>query len=233
MSFSTDSKQLKELRASIKKKQALIKRNILQLNNKMPESVASFWVTTEEMHDRLIHAGVSRLLRLDHVKDAVKRFNTNGIFLAVHTQSNTQYYRSQRHHAKDEGTVAIDQRYKPITPKKMSKAASIIPKSTSPKARLSIKPERDYFKGESIPEFESINMALENLEDMENKVKQIEDQERADNEKELCGLCESMLYLYHQLLSNEQSSHVCVYKYSNRFNRQSIFSNAFHSRQYT
>ena len=88
---NTNDKLIKQLRASIKKILPVIKRNVLQLNNKLPESVAYFWVTTEEMYNQLIIAGVSRRLHLDHFKEAAQRFNVNEIY-------SWKPGRNQKHH---------------------------------------------------------------------------------------------------------------------------------------
>ena len=104
-----------------KKLLSTIKTLALQLNNKLPDNVGYYWVTYEELHQRLIHAGVSKLLSLDHVKDAVNRSNKGQRFLAVWTFNNTNYYRSKIIDVKDgiKVDVPLDQRYKAkVTPVK-------------------------------------------------------------------------------------------------------------------
>jgi hypothetical protein len=44
---------------------------------------AHFWVTFEELYERLIHVGVSKLLKAVHVKEACTYADTGQIFLAT------------------------------------------------------------------------------------------------------------------------------------------------------
>ena len=46
-----------------------IKKLIFFLNNALPDENASIWVKAEEIHERLIHAGVSRSLPLHLVQE--------------------------------------------------------------------------------------------------------------------------------------------------------------------
>ena len=43
----------------------LIKKHILLLNNELPPTVAYIWVTSKELHQRLIHMGVRKSLTLE------------------------------------------------------------------------------------------------------------------------------------------------------------------------
>jgi len=72
----------------------LIKRHILLLNNELPPTVASIWVTSEELHQRLIHTGVRKSLTLEMVHDSLRRNNTNMMHLNVHHQDGKTFYRS-------------------------------------------------------------------------------------------------------------------------------------------
>ena len=49
---------------------------ILPLNNAIPEKFGTFWVTAEEMHQRLLHVGVRRSLSRTMVSEALRRNNT-------------------------------------------------------------------------------------------------------------------------------------------------------------
>ena len=154
---------------AIKQLSASVRKFILLLNNKLPNSVGRFWVTYEELYERLVHAGVSKLLQVTHVKEACTYANTGQKFLATWKWNNKQYYRSKLVHdhecaingdcAKNE--VPLEQRHK-------AKSSSPNLKSTSPQTRININAERDYFIGQNIQEFDQLNKALTDLDKMEN-----------------------------------------------------------------
>ena len=54
---------------------AKLKKQLLILNNKLPQEIGKLWVTSNELHERLIHAGVHPSLRFEIVQDAIKPFN--------------------------------------------------------------------------------------------------------------------------------------------------------------
>ena len=140
-----------------------IKKNIIILNSKLPESLRGIWVSGIELHDRLIWAGVSKRLKLSHVEDALRRNNIGEVHLAVWKYNLVKYYRCKRAHILEgeKITLPVDQRFKTRTPqKKMNANIS----STAPRARININPERDYFVGKGVTELEEINEALKMLE---------------------------------------------------------------------
>ena len=67
-----------QIQKQIKKLLSLIKQDALKLNNLLPDEVSHFWITSEEFHERLLHAGVSRLLELSHIEDALQHSNKEG-----------------------------------------------------------------------------------------------------------------------------------------------------------
>ena len=156
-----------------KKLLSTIRTLALQLNNKLPDNVGYYWVTYEELHQRLIHAGVSKLLSLDHVKDALVRSNKGQRFLAVWNFNNTNYYRSKLIDVKDgiKVDVPLDQRYKAkITPVKSNRFKSTNAKTTTAgTTRIDINPARDYFKHNGVVECELINESLERLHELSGK----------------------------------------------------------------
>ena len=170
------------IKEDIKKLLSSIKKKIIRLNNHLPADIAHFWVTSTEIYDRLLWAGVSRLLEIGHVEDAVRRLNPDQNLLAVWRWNNTNYYRCKQadlHHRDGEKIdVPLDQRFKAPTPspkKKKSASMPTTPKSTtSPKARITINPERDYFLGQNHADFISINRELEELEEKQILLHRIE-----------------------------------------------------------
>jgi hypothetical protein len=169
--FSTAS--MPKPNKEIKQVYSTIKKYILLLNNLLPNAIGHFWVTSEELYDRLIHAGVSKLLQLAHVTDACRRANTGEKFLAVWKWNNTLWYRSKLVHALDcdkngdctKHEVPLEQRHK-------GQYNSPNLKSTSPQVRININGERDYFVGKNIQELEQLNKALKELEGLDNAAKE-------------------------------------------------------------
>ena len=55
--------------------EARVRRLILPVNNALPEEFGTFWVTADEMHQRLLHLGVRRSLSREMVSEALRRNN--------------------------------------------------------------------------------------------------------------------------------------------------------------
>ena len=129
---------------------AKLKKQLLILNNKLPQEIGKLWVTSNELHERLIHAGVHPSLRFEIVQDAIKRLNGDGAFLATRLYLDIQYYRSQTCHLEaDPRDIPSSQRFKI--------------KSTGVKNRININPERDYFKTFEGNLLATINRAIETI----------------------------------------------------------------------
>ena len=50
-------------------------KSLLMLNNGLPENNNKYWITIEEMRERLIHCGVDRALTTDILRQALKKVN--------------------------------------------------------------------------------------------------------------------------------------------------------------
>ena len=74
------------------------RKAILPLNNTLPEDLACIWVTPEELHERLVHAGVSNTLKLSFVVDALKLYNADDCFMAKTVHNSVNYYRCNDEH---------------------------------------------------------------------------------------------------------------------------------------
>jgi len=59
-----------------------IHKAILLLNNALLTNLACIWMTAEELQERLAHAGVSNILKLSFVVDALRLYNHNDCFMA-------------------------------------------------------------------------------------------------------------------------------------------------------
>ena len=130
--------------------QKLIKKNILLLNNDLPDNFGSIWVTGEELHQRLLHAGVDISLTLEMVQDALRNSNRGEVFLKKWEYSGVDYFRSAVAHLKDVTNSPMEQRLKG--------------KGGSPNRRININPIRDYFKSSNNSHFRLVNDALLKLE---------------------------------------------------------------------
>ena len=69
---------------------------ILPLNNALPEEFGTFWVTAEEMHQRLLHVGVRRSLSRAMVSEALRRNNIGRKMVAVWEYQKEHWYRSTK-----------------------------------------------------------------------------------------------------------------------------------------
>jgi len=90
-----------------------IRKAILPLNNTLPEDIACIWVTPEELHERLVRAGVSKTLNLSLVVDAIRRNNPDCCLLAKCHHNSVNYYRCQASHLSDmNNSCPATQRFK-------------------------------------------------------------------------------------------------------------------------
>lgn len=132
-----------------------IHESIIPLNNSLPEEFGYYWVTSKEIHERLIHAGVDRSLKLTQVQNALKNYNPAQTKLKVHEYSGANYFRPTKVHLTDTTTVPSDQRFKG--------------KATGPNNRINYNPPRDYFKNNGNGYFTTINENLLKLEEKEGR----------------------------------------------------------------
>ena len=104
-----------------------VMKNILILNNQTPRENNMYWITIEEMRDRLIHCGVDKALTTNMIGEALKKVNRGESFLTRRHEGKTPYYRPAIY--SNESGTPNDQR--------------IVLKGSK---RLPITPQRDYFK---------------------------------------------------------------------------------------
>ena len=127
---------------------------ILPLNNALPEHIQHLWVTLQEMHERLIYAGVPQSLTLSHVQNALRYKNRYDKHVVTRKFGGVTYYRSVNANVEegDKITCPLDQRFRGGT-------------STGSQHRIFIYPERNYFKGRGAPNdyFTTIITALDEL----------------------------------------------------------------------
>ena len=78
-----------------------IHKAILPLNNTLPEDLACIWVTPKELHERLVHAGVCKTLKLSLVVDDIRRNNPDCCLLAKTIHNSVNYYHCKSSHLSD------------------------------------------------------------------------------------------------------------------------------------
>ena len=88
----------------------IINKGILILNNDLPLDVSSYWLTAEDLWNRLIHSGVRKSLSLEMVHDSLRRYNSNEAHLKTRLYNSTQFYRSAIANAGDSSILPVGQR---------------------------------------------------------------------------------------------------------------------------
>ena len=78
-----------------------IRKAILPLNNSLLSNLGCIWVTAEELHERLVRAGVCKTLKLSFVVDALRLYNPDCCFMAKTVHNSVNYYRSKSSHLSD------------------------------------------------------------------------------------------------------------------------------------
>ena len=104
-------------------------KSLLQLHNYLPQEHGSFWVTVEEMRDRLVHCGVHHSLTVDMVQAALRSSNRGNTLLLKREFNGNSYYVPTKF--ADESIVPTDQRF---TTAKRDRAR-----------RININPNKDFF----------------------------------------------------------------------------------------
>ena len=128
-----------------------IRKAILPLNNSLPSSVASIWLTPLELHARLLMAGVSKRLTLCMLTDALRLYNKTEAYMTKREQSKVVYYRSTIAHMKDNtNNVPIHQRF--------------CGKSTGRGRRVKTNAAHGYFTHNDNIHFQTVNNALAALD---------------------------------------------------------------------
>ena len=128
-----------------------IRKAILPLNNSLPSSVASIWLTPLELHARLLMAGVSKRLTLCMLTDALRLYNKTEAYMTKREQSKVVYYRSTIAHMKDNtNNVPIHQRF--------------CGKSTGRGRRVKTNAAHEYFMHNENSHFRTVNNALAALD---------------------------------------------------------------------
>ena len=127
-----------------------VKRNLLPLNNTLPSDLASIWLTSEEIYERLIFSGVDRSLTITMIRSALQHNNDN--HMAVWEYGGMNYFRSKESDLVDEkNKVPLEQRFK---------------RKSGHKHRVMANPVRDYFVSHASDLLTTINRALLQIEKM-------------------------------------------------------------------
>ena len=132
---------------------SLVKNKIIALNNSLPDDVSYFWVTPEEIRDRLVFCGVHNSLSLKMVQAALQFNNKSEMYLKKRKYSGVIYYRSTEAHLKDkENSVPNEQRFTTGKASKWEKRICFNPAVP------------DYFAKTNDSNLHAINDALDKLE---------------------------------------------------------------------
>ena len=146
-----------------------IRKGILPLNNTLPSTVSSIWLTSAELHSRLLIAGVRRSLTVDMIANALRLYNNNEVYMTMTMHGGNAYYRSTMAHLSDiQKSVPTHQRFSG--------------KTTGKKRRVLANPVRDYFIQSDNQHLEVINHALVELEE-EDKKQKARDMQQKDRER--------------------------------------------------
>lgn len=132
-----------------------IRKLILSLHNAVPNNIKHLWVTAEEILQRLIHGGVSHLLKLSLVQDALKRNNNDDLFLKKEEYGGINYFRPTSVHMEEGENPAL-----PVTQRFNGK-------STDRPIRLHLNPPHNHFISDGAPgnhHLLSINNLLDELQ---------------------------------------------------------------------
>ena len=150
--------------------QLIIKRKILLLNNDLPEDLGEYWLTVDELRERLVYSGVLSSLDISTLTSAIQHFNRGENLMKRWAYQDKVYYRSMLAHLHDRSnTVPLQQRWK-------TKGGRT--------TRVCYNPDRNYFVGRHNANFEAVNNALDEIENEreERKRKEREERERLKSE---------------------------------------------------
>ncbi|EJK47094.1 hypothetical protein THAOC_34212 [Thalassiosira oceanica] len=131
------------------KAESRLKKNLLALHNSLPESLLRIWVTAEELRLRLIVGGVDESLKIEHIRDALRRHNTDFIFLTSRVYADVIYYRPTLIHEKDPKDLPNGQRFKN--------------KATGVQNRVNVSPDRDCLRISDAVKLQQVNEILVDL----------------------------------------------------------------------
>ena len=65
----------------IKSLETIVKKKILLLNNDLPDDLGEYWLTVDELRERLIYSGVLSSLDVSLVISALQHFNREELFM--------------------------------------------------------------------------------------------------------------------------------------------------------
>ena len=143
------------------------------LNNALPSNLLSIWLTTVEIHEMLLMAGVRRSSTVVMIADALRLSNNNELFMAMNKHGGTTYFYSKMAHLSDvRKSVPMQQRFSVTT--------------TGRKRRVHCNPVRDYFIDSNNQHFGIINHALRELEGKEKKQKAKEMEQKEREQRKFC-----------------------------------------------
>ena len=85
-------------------------RDIISINSTLPKDQAKYWLTADEIHDRLVYCGVRRSLQVSHVDAALRRMGMRAGLVDRHPYNGIAYFRPSLY--SDIEDVPNDQRWK-------------------------------------------------------------------------------------------------------------------------
>ena len=145
---------------------------VIPLHNSLPIGVLKIWVNAEEIHKRLLIAGVHASLILQMVEAALRHHNRAERFLVKKQYDKINYYRlvtSDIDDANHEGPY--DQRFR---------------RKGKIERKVNINPRLDYFKEMDNIHFLNMNLTLERLEQKELEEWKKELEERKIKREQMC-----------------------------------------------
>ena len=97
----------------IKSLETIVKKKILLLNNDLPDDLGEYWLTVDELRERLIYSGVSSSLDVSLVISALQHFNRGELLMKRWDYQGIAYYRSMLAHLSDKSNIVpFQQRWK-------------------------------------------------------------------------------------------------------------------------
>ena len=148
----------------IKSLETIVKKKILLLNNDLPDDLGEYWLTVDELRERLIYSGVSSSLDVSLVISALQHFNRGELLMKRWDYQGIAYYRSMLAHLSDKSNIVpLQQRWK------MKGGRTL---------RVGYNPDRDYFVGRGNAKFEAVNDALDEIENEREEIRRREKEER-------------------------------------------------------
>ena len=154
-----------------------LRKHVLPLNNALPEEFGIYWVSAEEILQRLIYSGVRNSLTLQMVQGALRHNNKDDIHIKTREYGGQNWFRSRivdDNNGEKKGNELLphEQRFR---------------RKGGARNRLAscINPARDYFVHSENVHFTALNRELERFEQKmeENRQREEEERERQKSEK--------------------------------------------------